>query len=77
VKIADLKVGQRVRFRDSGAEREGLIRSFQFAEWHDDGLVLVDIDPPLRGPISGSIRRIEPERITEIVGALKQQEMGL
>jgi hypothetical protein len=108
VKIADLKVGQRVRFTEGGAccseketglphpphvgrcglptgrlgvvscyctrtttLREGIVRSFQFAEWHDDGLVLLDIDPPLRGPISGSIRRIDPDRIIEVVGAVK------
>lgn len=57
-------VGDRIIFTDLGKERPGIIRGFQWADWSDEPLIMVDIDPPLPGAVGASNgRRIEQHRV--------------
>jgi hypothetical protein len=49
------KVGDRVRFTFIGTERVGIIRGFRWQDDYDRPLVVLDIDPPLRGSMGGSM----------------------
>jgi uncharacterized protein (DUF779 family) len=58
------KVGDRIVFMDITTERPGIIRGFQWADWSEEPLLMVDIDPPLRGATGVSNgRRIERHRV--------------
>lgn len=66
-KTRELKVGDRIVFTDLGKERPGIVRGFQFADWTDEALVMVDIDPPLPGQTGISNgRRIERHRVVRM-----------
>lgn len=58
-------VGDRVTFTDVTTERTGIVRSFQYQDWSDEPLAIIDIDPPLRGAVGRSMsRRVEQRHIT-------------
>jgi hypothetical protein len=62
-----LEVGDRIVFTDLGKERAGIVRGFQWADWADEPLVMVDIDPPLPGsPALSNGRRIERHRVVRM-----------
>ena len=62
-----LVVGDRIVFTDTGRERAGIVRGFQWADWADEPLVMVDIDPPLPGATGISNgRRIERHRVVRM-----------
>lgn len=59
-----LKVGDRIVFEDLGKPRPGIIRGFQWADWTEESLIMVDIDPPLPGsPALSNGRRIEKHQV--------------
>jgi hypothetical protein len=56
----DIKSGDRITYWDQGTRRRAIVRGFE------EGRVIVDIDPPLKGAAGASLgRRIERRNIVK------------
>lgn len=62
-----VKVGQTIWFKDITTERRAIVRGFQWADWSESSLIMVDINPPLPGSPVLSTRRIEWHQVTRKV----------